>query len=138
MRSGERQDVANEMNQEKPRFNRRFMVPSVHFDSNLLFGGHILISVDEIQALLLPARSRARTSARLVNSLTIDTLYSAGPRRSELGCAASAESWAAWLIWFSSIAFPTRKPSALAALIGIAPTFVSPIPARRQTPAPST
>src|SRR5438034_8836480 len=51
-----------------------------------------------------PARSRALRSARAVNTRTRSRLYSTDPRRSSLGWAASAASWAARLIVASSAA----------------------------------
>jgi len=40
MRSGECQDVADEMDQEKPRLYLSLMVPAVHFEANMFFCGH--------------------------------------------------------------------------------------------------
>jgi hypothetical protein len=41
MRSGERQEVTDEVDQEKPRLYLCIMVPAVHFDPKMFFCGHI-------------------------------------------------------------------------------------------------
>jgi hypothetical protein len=40
MRSGQRQDVTDEMNQKKPRLYLSLTVSAVHFDANMFFCGH--------------------------------------------------------------------------------------------------
>jgi hypothetical protein len=41
VRSGKRQEVANEMDQEKPGLYLCLMVPAVHFDPKMFFCGHM-------------------------------------------------------------------------------------------------
>src|SRR5215469_801178 len=114
VRAGLLQNIAQEMNQQKPRLDLRFA------------RGSVQLHPDSHRAP--PARSIARFSARLVNSLTNPVLYSAGPRRSELGCASSEASCAACPMFSALGALPRRKSSARFALIGTGPTFVNPIP----------
>src|SRR5262249_38814176 len=92
--------------------------------------------VDRQDALIAywKALSQARTKARMVNSRTIEVLYGAGPRKSELGRACSAAIRPACLIVTSSRLFPLRKSLALSASRGVGPTLVSPMPASLQTP----
>src|SRR2546428_9737445 len=73
-----------------------------------------------------PARSRALRSARAVNTRTMSRLYSTDPRRSSLGWAASAQSWAARLMAASSGRLPLRAASARVALMAVRPTLLSP------------
>src|SRR5712691_10134786 len=85
-----------------------------------------------------PARSRALRSARAVNTRTMSRLYSTDPRRSSLGWAASAQSWAARLMAASSGRVALRAASAPVALMAVRPTLVRPIPTWSQAPlAPS-
>ena len=85
-----------------------------------------------------PTRSSAFLIARPVSTRTRSLLYSTDPRRSADGRDASAASWAARRIAASSRGWPASAASAAVALIGVSPTFVSPMPARSHAPpAPS-
>src|SRR5580765_7423836 len=87
----------NKMHQQEPWFCSGLALFAVDLQADqFLFRHCALSSVLPVGNCYLPARSAARVSARLVSSLMRPVLYSAGPRKSELGCAASAASCAAW------------------------------------------
>src|SRR5277367_1629822 len=73
-------------------------------------------------ACYLPARCRARVSARLASSFTRPFLYSTGPRKSALGSASSAASCAACAMLPSSSFLPRRKSSAFLAFTDVGQT----------------
>src|SRR5579883_818605 len=74
------------------------------------------------------ARSAASRSARAVSVRTTPRLYSAGPRKSEVGSAASPARRAASRMVCSSNCLPTRNCSASVGRIALGPTLVSPSP----------
>src|SRR5215469_7698566 len=85
------QYFTNEVDQQKPGLHFPLSLAAIHFDTNQLFLSHTLSTESELYLL---ARSAARVRARAASSFTRPFLYSAGPRKSELGCASSAASWA--------------------------------------------
>src|SRR5438132_6699854 len=113
------------MDQKEPWLHVSFHQRSVDFDVNLSI---------RHSYLPLPARSRARRMARAVSTRIRSRLYSAEPRKSDLGSDSSEASRAACRMASSLIFFPRRASSAFFALIGVGPAFVSPIPARSQEP----
>ena len=116
---------ANEVDQQHPRLDQGFAIAAIHFDVNYLLLRHIAISMRI--AICWRAQPRA-TRARCANSFTKPLLYSAGPRRSEVGCASSPANCALAAKFASSSFFPRRNASALAALSDVGPTFVSAMP----------
>src|SRR6185295_8679998 len=118
------EDLADQVHEEQPRLDVGFVFFPV--DRHLDEHGPYLPGA--------PARSRARCSARAVRTRTRSVLYSTDPRRSAVGSAAAAASPAARAITASSSRWPVRAASARGALRGMAPTFVSPMPARAQVP----
>src|SRR5215467_9821176 len=76
------QRLANEVHQQEARFNGNFSIAAVDRNFYKLLVRH---NSNPSDLQFLPARSRARVSARMVSSLTRPRLYSSGPRRSELG-----------------------------------------------------
>src|SRR5262245_41240160 len=124
MSPGQAEHVADAVDEQKPRLDIGFHIAAVHLDANLL-----------LRHRYFPPRlrSKARLSARTVNTRTRSRLYSSDPRRSAVGADSSAASSAARLIDSPSIFFPRKAASAFSALTGVRPTLVSPIPTRSQT-----
>src|SRR3984957_9103001 len=129
--------AADKVDQQQPGLDHGFAHTAIYVNLDRLFLRHRGIPLLAFPNLYLPIRSYARTRARRVSSLTKPFLYSAGPRRSELGSAASEASCAACAMLASSSFFPRRNSSALLALIGVAPTLVRPMPTLWQFPSPS-
>src|SRR5277367_5259170 len=134
--AGQSSKSADEVDQQQPGFNLGFANTPIYFDLNQLFLRHVSV-LRVFPDIYFRARSFARARARRVSSLTRPFLYSAGPRKSELGSAASEASWDAWAIADSSSFFPRKDSSALLAFTGVAPTLVKPIPAFWHVPPPS-
>src|SRR5271169_4058862 len=135
------QAFADEVDEQQPRLNHSLSLTCVDFHADQLFLRHsqLLASVSEPNLrIYLPARSAARVRARFANSLTSPFLYSAGPRKSELGCASSAANCAACRMLASSSFLPRRKPSAFLALMGVGPTLVNAMPTFCAEPLAST
>src|ERR1700677_833907 len=129
--------AADEVDQQQPGLDHGLAHAAIHVDLNRLFLRHLGIPLLVFPNLYFPILSYARARARRVSSFTKPFLYSAGPRRSELGSAASAASCAVCVMLASSSFFPRRNSSALVAFTGVAPTLVSPMPTRWQFPPPS-
>src|SRR5262249_20297568 len=91
------QHLTYEVNQQQPRLDFAFAVTAIYFHVNQLFLCH-----RHLLGSYLLALSAARVTARLASSLTSPFLYSAGPRKSELGCASSAANCAACRTFASS------------------------------------
>src|SRR5215475_7675969 len=76
MSPGQAEDIAYAMNKQKTWLDIGFYIGAVHLDANLL-----------LRHRYFPPRprSRARLSARTVNTRTRSRLYSSEPRRSAVG-----------------------------------------------------
>src|SRR5947209_18568946 len=113
MGAGQRQHVPDQVDQQEARLDVSLVLLAVDRE------------LDPLRPhLSSPARSRALRSARAVNTRTMSRLYSTDPRRSSLGWAASAQSWAARLMAASSGRLPVRAASARVALMAVRPTLV--------------
>src|SRR6185369_4389824 len=118
VRAGHGERLAQEMNQQEPRFDLRLVIAAVDLDVDLM--------VRHGQCSW--AHWMARLSARPVRTRAICRLYSTAPRRSAFGVAIAAARSAASAIRSAVGCWPVRKPSASVARSGVGPALVRAMP----------
>src|SRR5690606_24405412 len=139
VRAGQPERLADQVHQQRAGLDLRHTLGAVHRHPDLVVRHGqrppaVAYTRSPGTAARPSARSRARRSARIVNTRTRSRLYSAEPRRSAVGCASSAASRPASRIVASSSGLPARNASVRTALIGMGPTLVRPTPARVHVP----
>src|SRR6476620_9234819 len=120
--TGELEVLAQEVNQQEPRFDEPINVRAIHLhtDLSLFWRGCPRITPQ----LAFPA---ARFSARITMLPSTCLRYSTGPRSSAAGAITASAASAAFFSDTSSRVLPTTDEAAFSASKGLSETFVSPI-----------
>jgi len=128
VRAGEAQVLAQQVDQQQPRFDLEVLSNSV----TVMWMSCLAMVIG------LPPARRPSSAPRPASTRAISRLYSTEPRRSAVGDAASAARRAASAMLSSVALRPFKNSSAAVERSGIGPAFVSASPTCVNPPLPSS